>query len=181
MRPRPGTLTGLLAAIGLTLLLVACEGAETPELPPTAGRRADIPANSNTGSVFGEGGLSLFGGGNENQPDGGGSGIGVNSFLWRASLDTISFMPVNSADPFGGVIITDWHAPAQTQAERFKLNIYILGRALRADGVRVATFRQVRNNAGLWVDAPVPPQTNTSIEDAILTRARQLRSETINQ
>ena len=102
--------------------------------------------------------------------------IGVNAFLWRASLDTVAAMPVNSADPFGGVIITDWHAQPAAPNERFKLNVYILGRALRADGVRVAVFRQVLSAVG-WQDAPVPSTTGSSIEDAILTRARQLRLE----
>ncbi len=106
--------------------------------------------------------------------------IGVNAFLWRASLDTVATMPVNSADPFGGVIITDWHAQPAAPSERFKLNVYILGRALRADGVRVAVFRQVLTAAG-WRDAPVPSTTGSSIEDAILTRARQLRRETLTQ
>ncbi len=109
---------------------------------------------------------------------GGGGGIGVNSFLWRASLDTISFMPVNSADPFGGVIITDWHAAPETPGERFKLNVYILGRALRADGVRVAVFRQVQDANG-WRDAAVAAKVDTRIEDAILTKASQLRRETL--
>ncbi len=106
--------------------------------------------------------------------------IGVNAFLWRASLDTISSMPVNSADPFGGVIITDWHAQPAVPNERFKLNIYILGRALRADGVRVAVFRQVLSAAG-WRDAAVPSTTGSSIEDSILTRARQLRRESVTR
>ncbi len=106
--------------------------------------------------------------------------IGVNAFLWRASLDTIASMPVNSADPFGGVIITDWHAQPAAPNERFKLNIYILGRALRADGVRVAVFRQVLSAAG-WQDAAVPSTTGSSIEDSILTRARQLRRESVTR
>ena len=89
-------------------------------------------------------------------------------------------MPVNSADPFGGVIITDWHAPPETPGERFKLNVYILGRALRADGVRVAVFRQVQDGNG-WRDAAVAAKTDTRIEDAILTKARQLRRETLKQ
>ena len=105
--------------------------------------------------------------------------MGANSFLRRASLDTISFMPVNSADAFGGVIITDWHTLADAPSERFKLNVYILGRTLRADGVRVAVFRQVRGPQGNWSDASLPEETGIKIEDAILTRARQLRNQSI--
>ena len=83
-------------------------------------------------------------------------------------------MPLVSADPFGGVIITDWYTPPATPDERFKVNIYILGRQLRADGVRASVFRQT-NQAGTWVDAPVALNTSTDLENAILTRARQLR------
>ena len=129
-------------------------------------------------TIFGKGGPSLFG---DDPPSSSGGDIGVNAFLWRASLDTISFMPVNSADPFGGVIITDWHSSSEAPNERFKLNIYILGRALRADGIRVAVFRQVFTRNGLWVDARVPQENKTKIEDAILTRARQLRSTALLQ
>ena len=108
---------------------------------------------------------------------GGGIGIGVNSYLWRASLDTIAFMPLSSADPFGGVIITDWHSPEGARQERFKMNVFILVRSLRADGVRVSLFRQVQDRGRIWRDASVPVQTASRIEDAILTRARQLRSK----
>jgi len=128
-------------------------------------------------TIFGDGGMSFFG--ESGQTEGG--ALGVNSYLWRASLDTISFMPVNSADPFGGVIITDWHAPADSPRERFKLNIYILGRTLRADGIRVAVFRQVLGQNSVWADAAVPDETKTKIEDAILTRARQIRNIDIVQ
>ena len=128
--------------------------------------------------MFGQGGLNLFGP-NNSPGTGSGGALGVNSFLWRASLDTISFMPVNSADPFGGVIITDWHTSTEAPSERFKLNVYILGRTLRADGVRVAVFRQVQSRGGNWRDAGVPQETGTKIEDAILTRARQLRNQSL--
>ena len=154
------TLFGVFAAV---LLLSACTEGEPA-------KTADISASSGAG-LFGDGGL--FG----DDPYSDGRAIGVNSFLWRASLDTISFMPVNSADPFGGVIITDWHSAGEAPNERFKLNVYILGRALRADGVRVAVFRQVLANGGVWRDSNISDTTATKIEDAILTRARQLRNE----
>ena len=126
--------------------------------------------------MLGSDGLSLFGGNNggEGGGVGGGAGIGVNAFLWRASLDTVSFMPVTSADPFGGVIITDWYSPSESPEERFKLNIYILDRQLRADGLRVAVFREVRAGDG-WASAEVSDGTAAQLEDTILTRARQLR------
>lgn len=135
------------------------------------------PTNSSIGSE--DGGIDLFGmfgkGGKDGGGQGGGAGIGVNSFLWRASLDTVSFMPLTSADPFGGVIITDWYTPPEARSERFKMNIYILGRQLRADGIRVAIFRQAQDGKGLWIDAAVKNNTATTMENQILTRARQLR------
>lgn len=100
--------------------------------------------------------------------------LGVNSYLWHASLDTLSFMPLASADPFGGVIITNWYSAAETPDERMKVTVYILSRSLRADGLKVAVFRQKRTN-GAWIDAQVNPDTATKLEDAILTRARELR------
>jgi hypothetical protein len=112
---------------------------------------------------------------------GGGAGVGVNSYLWRATLDTLSFMPLASADPFGGVIITDWYSPPEQLGERFKVNIFILGRELRADGVKASVFRQQRDPGGNWVDASVDQATGTSLENAILTRARQMRLSTASK
>ncbi len=128
------------------------------------------------GSLIGtEGGFNLFG---KNKRPGDGAdtanGIGVNSFLWRASLDTLSFMPIVSADPFGGVILTDWYSPPDAPGERFKVNLYIMDRQLRADGVRVSVFKQQRAGND-WRDAPVGAETAGTLEDAVLTRARQLR------
>jgi hypothetical protein len=100
----------------------------------------------------------------------------VNKYLWRGALETLGFMPLASTDPFGGVIVTDWYSPPTTSGERFKLTAYVLGRELRADGVRVALFRQVRGDAGQWVDAPVNPTTAADIESKILARARELRA-----
>ncbi len=101
--------------------------------------------------------------------------LGVNGFLWRAALDTISFMPIVSADPFGGVIITDWYSKPENPMERTKLNVYIRDRDLRADGVKVSVFRQTRGVKGEWADAPVAAATSGALENAILTRARQIR------
>jgi hypothetical protein len=84
-------------------------------------------------------------------------------------------MPLSSADPFGGVIITDWYAPPQSQGERFKITVYILDRALRSDGIRANVFRQERRADGQWVDADVDQKLGKDLEDAILTRARQIR------
>ncbi len=135
-------------------------------------------------SVFGgEGGLDLLGLGDPQKQDavGGGTGLGVNGFLWRATLDTIAFMPLTSADPFGGVIITDWYTPPEAPAERFKMNVYIMGRELRSDGVRVAVFRQRVGGNGGWFDAALKAETATNLENQILTRARQLRLASARQ
>ena len=103
--------------------------------------------------------------------------LGVNSYLWHATLDTLSFLPLQSADPFGGVIITDWYTSPQAQSERLKVTVYILDRRLRADGIKVAVFRQTKSAEG-WADAAVNPETSTKLTDAILTRARELRLAT---
>jgi len=101
--------------------------------------------------------------------------IGVNAYLWRATLDTLAFMPLASADPYGGVIITDWYVNPEKTDERFKCTVYILDTRLRGDALKVTVFKQIGNGAGGWVDAPVGDETPTDIENAILTRARQLR------
>ncbi|MBU6497721.1 MAG: DUF3576 domain-containing protein [Rhodospirillales bacterium] len=126
------------------------------------------------GSLLGSGGLFSLGGGSSKQDQG--AALGVNAYLWRGALDTLSFMPLASADPFGGVIITDWYQPPSSSAERFKATAYILGRQLRADGVKVSIFRQVQQG-GQWVDAGVDPATVSDIENRILERARQLRTQ----
>lgn len=100
--------------------------------------------------------------------------VGVNAFLWRASLDTVDFMPLASADPQGGIIITDWYTNPALPNERFKLTVYILDTRLRADGVNVSVFKQVRGDAG-WQDAAADPDTAIQLENAILTRARELK------
>ncbi|WP_421789837.1 DUF3576 domain-containing protein [Hyphobacterium sp.] len=114
---------------------------------------------------------SLPGSSSDDRP----AGIGVNSFLWRASLDTISFMPLDEVDPFGGVIVTDWYANPELPDERFQVTVYILDTRLRGDALSVRVFRQERSAPGEWNDATVNPQTAIDIENAILTRARQLR------
>ena len=124
-------------------------------------------------SIFGKGGFNVFGGKDEKKNDGS-TGIGVNAYLWRASLDTVSFMPLASADPFGGVILTDWYSPPENPDERFKLNVFILDRQLRADGVQVKVFRQARKG-GEWRDVASADDTARKLEDTILTRARQMR------
>ena len=101
-------------------------------------------------------------------------GIGVNSFLWRASLDTLSFMPLVTADPWGGVINYDWFTSPEAPNERFKATVFILDSRLRADALNVSVVKEARDASGQWIAQPVNPQTETDLENAILTRAREL-------
>ncbi|HTU53331.1 MAG TPA: DUF3576 domain-containing protein [Acetobacteraceae bacterium] len=173
----------LRTALGLLLLpaLASCGlfGNSTPVSPETYAPQNKGPGSNVPGSILGPGGLSvnLLGNGN-GRPTGANSGaaLGVNAYLWRGALDTLSFMPLASADPFGGVIITDWWQPPQAPDERFKATAYILGRELTAGALRVAVYRQVLKN-GSWVDADVSPQTVADIENRVLDRARILRAE----
>ena len=102
------------------------------------------------------------------------TGIGVNAFLWRASLDTLSFMPLLTADPWGGVINYDWYINPQTPNERFKATVFILDTRLRADALNVTVTKEVKGADGQWTAAPVAAQTEADLENAILTKARQL-------
>lgn len=140
--------------------------------------RVEGQSRVNEGQSSGGGFLGMFGRDHDNDRRSNGSeqeaGIGVNSFLWRASLDTLNFMPLASADPFGGVIITDWYADPSVPGERFKATVYILDTRLRADALNVSIFKQTQQG-GAWVDAAVSPDTEAQIENAILRRARELR------
>ena len=162
-----------LAALGLSVLAMsACQNNQA--VFPTKDRGATAPRmdNEKRETVFGAEGLLSTG---KKNGEGEAAGIGVNSFLWRASLDTLGFMPIANADPFGGTIITDWYQLPESPAERFKLNVFIMDRALRADGVKVSVFKQLRDGTGQWVDIKVDPRMGADLENSILTRARQLR------
>jgi hypothetical protein len=140
-----------LSVVFCALLLTACGGGDSSnDMPDTTTGATAI--SSDSGRVT----------------------LGVNSYLWHATLDTLAFMPLASADPFGGVIITDWYSAPEDPSERMKVTIYILDRRLRADGLKIAVFRQTHAADG-WADAQVNPDTAIKLEDAILTRARELR------
>lgn len=161
----------MLAAI---FMIAGCAGVETEAKYPSGLDRNQTGGDDNIygekQSIFGIDGGKIFGKDDDKDDD----GIGVNSFLWRASLDTVSFMPLASADPFGGVILTDWYSPAENADERFKINVFILDRQLRSDGIRVRVFKQKKSGNG-WTDIPSADETARGLEDTILTRARQLR------
>ncbi len=160
------------ALVGLSLS--GCGVIKGEEKYPTSVNR-ELSGDNNIyekpDSIFGEGGLL---GSSKKKDDVGASAVGVNGFLWRAALDTVSFIPLASADPFGGVILTEWYTAPETPNERLKLNVFIMGRELKSDGVKVKAFRQVKSGSG-WADAKVAEDTTRKLEDAILTRARQLR------
>lgn len=165
----------ILAAV---LAVAACEGVESEPPPPSQpGSARDWSFRDNFGTIAGDGSpLITFSTSRSREANEGvGGGIGVNAFLWEATLDTINFMPLASADPFGGLIITDWFQPATTPGERVKLHVQIRDAALRADSVTVSVFRQHRDTTGDWLDAPADASTAREIEDHILTRARELR------
>jgi len=162
-----GTAAGLLA-------LSACGG--------TGGTTATVNNYQNQGLPAGQSAAEsrplIVLGGNKNN-GGTATGIQVNAYLWRATLDTLSFMPLVSADPFGGVIITDWYSPPATPDERFKANAYILSQQMTANAIQVSLFHQVLQN-GQWVDATVDPDTVSGLEDRILSRAADLRAAAEN-
>ena len=108
-----------------------------------------------------------------------GGGVGVNTFLWRATLDTLSFMPLVSADPFGGVIITDWHSGSEATKEKFKVVAYIIGTELRVDGIKISIFKKIQNESGIWVDKKSSKILQNKVEDVILTKARKYKIQNI--
>ncbi|HEX7388974.1 MAG TPA: DUF3576 domain-containing protein [Acidiphilium sp.] len=149
-------------------MLAGCSAGKQTPLPNMQTYRVP-PGMQNASSGLGD--LFSIGG----KKSTGQTGIAVNAYLWRASLDTLSFMPLASADPFAGVIITDWYSPPATPNERFKATAYILGTVLSAGNLKVSVFRQTLQG-GEWVNAPVDPATASGIEDRILARAAQLKA-----
>lgn len=165
----------IIAALAATGLLIAgCGGGPNPEPMPRGPKDRGVQ-----GKLFGEEGFSvsalssgsLFRGGDKEKGD----ALPVNKFLWQASLDTLSFLPLASTDPFTGVIATDWGTAPQNPNERFKVTAYMVSSALAASSLKIAVFREVRGADGSWVSASVDPATARQLEDAILTRARQIR------
>lgn len=146
-------MVGALALGGLGLSLAACSSLGGPFGGGDERAQADLAASNVTA-------------------------IGVNSYLWRASLETLSFMPLTQADSAGGVIVTDWYANPQNPNERVKVSVSILDQDLRADALRVAASREVLQG-GTWVAAPVQAATVQKLEDVILTKARDLRRSAI--
>lgn len=158
----------------LALVVAGCDGGPNTDPWPTDPQQRGVE-----GKLFGEDGLSvssvrsggIFGGSNEATGD----SLPVNKFLWQASLDTLSFLPLASTDPFTGVIATDWGVAPQNPGERFKVTAYMLSPSLAASSLKVAVYREIRSPEGAWIPAAIDPETPRKLEDAILTRARQIR------
>jgi hypothetical protein len=163
-------IAALLACAGCAALLTACDNGED------SGPRRNAHRGREPGQQDAAGLNLLGGGGGSSQPGDQTNGLAVNAYLWRGALETLQFMPLASADPFGGVIITDWWTPPSSAGERFKATAYVVSRQLRTDGIRVSLFRQVQQN-GQWVDAPVDPGKPTELENMVLAKARELRAQ----
>lgn len=152
-----------LSAACVAVLLTACSSdpekpvATTIEAPPAATKAAD-----SSGGWFG-GGAPVK------------KGVGVNEHLWRASLDALSFMPMEQTDPFGGTIKTGWYTAASAPNERLRVAVFILDSRLRADALRLSVFKEVKGSSGNWAEATVDPETITKLENLILNKARALK------
>lgn len=166
-------------ALSLFLPILALTACDALQKLGVSGEQTDAPMRredaltQSRGKLTGEDGFDLLGG--KKDDDASGARLGVNSFLWRATLDTLSFMPFASADPFGGVIITDWYEDPKTPGERFKVNAVILDSTLRADAIKIKLFKQRETKKSGWRDMDVHPKLARKLEDTILTRARELR------
>lgn len=157
--------------------LVACQTGGQSSYPTARYKGQTAPQYGESPSILG--GVHLSGAGSAGgapQSATMDTHLGVNTYLWRAALEQVSYMPLVSEDPVGGVIITDWYSAPNAPSERFKLNVYIFGRELAADSVRVAVYKQQREPNGNWTDAVAATTDGASYQNAILARARQLNT-----
>lgn len=169
---------GFAALIGLTLVLVGCESSSPYESTESAGpvQSGQIEQRGTSAPVGQRAAFTRQSGNNLRTGQ-----VQVNGYLWRAALDTVSFMPLSSADPYGGAIITDWYTPPETPDERLKVTVLVRGESLVSDGVKVTIFRQTKDPAGLWADTAVDQNTQVDMENIILSQARALRNEAQNK
>jgi hypothetical protein len=131
----------------------------------------------NSGKLFGD--ITIWGG-KKKEGESEQRGLSVNAVAWKATLDVLSFLPLVSADPFSGIIITDWYSEDDHQDERFKINAFIEGRALRSDSIKVSVFKQVKNKSGEWLVVDPDADSARKIENAILQRAREINIKNNN-
>ena len=160
----------ILSTLCVMGLLAACGNNAKPPAEPVD------PQDSQNSRLRGESSvMDMFSGAFQSGPTADGGAIPVNSYLWRASLDTLEFLPLNSTDPFSGVIVTDWSSNPSAPGERFKVTVYVSSPKLDAASLKVAVYRELQSKEGTWTSAEVSEATPRRIEDAILTRARQMR------
>jgi hypothetical protein len=177
-----GAFVRLAAVAAVAGLASACGGGSYAAKDPVGPRSGpESKFNPADESIFGESGLafgnvgsssgsSILGGGEDEK-----GRLPVNRYLWQGALDTLSFLPLASSDPFTGVIATEWGSTPEAPGERLKVTAYILQPGLTAAALKVAVYREVRSETGLWAPAPVSADTGRRLEDAILARARQIR------
>ena len=164
--------TKLIAAGCIALFVAGCgsdpeKPKPTADIPPPPAPTQKVEAPGSEGGMFSW--LGSGGKGDERK------GVAVNAYLWRASLDALSFMPMDQTDPFAGVIKTGWYIPPATPNEQLKVTVFILDSRLRAEAVRVSIFKQVKKPTGEWAEATVDPDTVTKLENVILDKARALK------
>ena len=171
-------LLGLFHTTGCSLLddpeITRAPSNEDPQMMRDRERREAL-GNPDEESFIGKMFKDVTGLGDKKDSNNAGGGIGVNVLLWRSTLDTLSFMPLVSADPFGGVIITDWYADSEISKEKFKIVAYIIGTELRVDGIKVSVFKKIKDKNGDWVDKKSSAFLQNQIEDVILTKARKYK------
>ena len=171
--PSSFRLSSCIATFFLAAGLAACSG--KVDIDRTYPEKNSAGNGSEIGSILGSDGFSLFDKQDEQtQTPKLADGAGVNSFLWRAALDTLSFIPLQSTDVRGGVIVTDWYSTLEAPNERIKVTVYILASNLRADALTVSSFKQRLQN-GNWISLPQNEAMNRRLEDVILIKARELR------
>jgi Domain of unknown function (DUF3576) len=177
MKAKRGRAAVRLAAAGLLMapvLLSACAKSNVRTVGETRVGNGDLEVKS---TVRPEGRRRIY----TREGASAGRQIAVNGYLWRAALDSTAFMPLVSADAYGGAIITDWYSPPESPGERFKLTVLVQGSELRSDGVKVTVFKQKRDAKGNWLDAKVAQNTGIEFENVILARARNLREQATAQ
>lgn len=168
----------LAAVLAAGSALTACSSTN-PNVKPAEVNPTDMPKGP--GLLSGESGNLLDAFNKRGSAAETGGNIGVNIYLWRAALETLSFMPITQADSNGGVIVTDWYTSPEKPDERVRANVLILGKSLRAEGLKVSLFKQTRGKSGAWADAPVAAATERGLEDRILTKARAIKVKSLSE
>ena len=156
----------------LAILLATTACSSLPQGEDSYPKTKEEREEERVGKLTGEDGIVLFGGTKKSTAT---EGINVNSYLWRAALDTVHLMPMLSADPFGGTILTDWYSLNEKSKERYKLNVFIIGAELRSDAIRVTAFKQKKDAKGNWGETFNSIELSKEIEDKILLKAREVK------